>query len=124
MVKNSINLPKLETRQFKGNAANWQTFSESFNETIDKNPSFPDIEKLNYLNSLLTNEAFSCVEGLKLSNENCKVTKDMLAKRFGDPQALISDTWKNVYVWMLLKTTKTRRTSVIYLTPLKHKCEV
>ena len=45
---------------------------------------------MNYLVSLLEGEASECIKGLPLSNENYESARDILSRRFGDKQTLIS----------------------------------
>lgn len=45
---------------------------------------------MNCLIGYLTGEAEKCLKGLKLSNENYNTAKDMLEKRFGNRQIIIS----------------------------------
>ena len=49
-----------------------------------------NIEKMNYLLSYLIGEALKTVQGLKLSEPNYSATIEMLQKRYGDKQVLIS----------------------------------
>ena len=44
----------------------------------------------------LSDEALRCVKGLQLSNENYETAKDMLDKRFGNKQLLISSHVKKL----------------------------
>ena len=57
---------------------------------IDSNHSLENVEKMNYLLSLLKSEAEATVKGLPLCNENYEIALKMLEERFGDPNVLIS----------------------------------
>ena len=94
--KPSVPLPKIQIKQFSGNPTEWQSFQESFDEPIHKNNSLSGVEKMNYLLSLLSGEAALCVKGLKLSNENYDNVREMLCKRFGNRQQLISAHMENL----------------------------
>ena len=86
---NNVKLPQFEIKVFSGKEpTEWSSFYESFLEAMDKNQSFADIEKMNYLAKSLSHEALTTVKGLKLSNYH--VALDLLTERFGDPQLLIS----------------------------------
>ena len=88
---NNVKLPQFEIKVFSGKEpTEWSSFYESFLEAMDKNQSFADIEKMNYLAKSLSHEALTTVKGLKLSNSNYHVALDLLTERFGDPQLLIS----------------------------------
>ena len=89
---NNAKLPKLKTKVFSGQDFTEQSlFYELFLEAIDKNHSLTDIERMNYLTKLLSDEALMIANGLKLSNCNHHVALDLLTERFGDPQLLISE---------------------------------
>ena len=45
---------------------------------------------MNYLVPLLEGEASQCIKGLNLTNENYENARELLTKRFGDKQTLIS----------------------------------
>ena len=86
----SVSLPKIQIKNFCGDPTEWQSFEQSFDEAVHKNKHISNVEKMNYLFSLLEGEAFQCVKGLNLSNENYQNARDLLNKRFGDKQSLIS----------------------------------
>ena len=89
---NNAKLPKLKTKVFSGQDSTERSlFYELFLEAIDKNHSLTDIERMNYLTKLLSDEALMIVKGLKLSNSNHHVALYLLTERFGDPQLLISE---------------------------------
>ena len=86
----SVTLPKIQIKKFCGDHTEWKSFEQSFDEAVHKNKNISNVEKMNYLFSLLEGEAFQCVKGLNLSNENYPNARDLLSKRFGDKQSLIS----------------------------------
>ena len=86
----NVCLPKMELKEFNGDLTNWGKFIECFEATIDKNNQISNIEKMNYLTTRLEDEAEAALKGLKLCNDNYEITEDLLKKRFGDKQTLIS----------------------------------
>lgn len=54
-----VNLPKLNIKSFGGYPLKWLTFRDSFSASvaIDKNLQLGDVEKMNYLNGMLTGGA-------------------------------------------------------------------
>ena len=54
------------------------------------NERLTDVDRFNYLKRYLGGKALDAVSGLSLSNENYKEAVDLLMKRFGDSQVLIS----------------------------------
>ncbi len=51
--ENHIKLPKLSIRPFDGDITQWTTFWDSYNSAIHANTSLNDVDKFNYLRSLL-----------------------------------------------------------------------
>ena len=86
----SVALPKMKIKTFSGDPTEYQSFYQSFEEAIHKNTNLSNVEKMNYLVSLLEGEASECIKGLNLTNENYENARELLAKRFGDKQTLIS----------------------------------
>ena len=83
-------LPKLKLKPFSGNPLYFQEFLDSFNSAIRENESIDGITKFNYLKNLLTGEASSAISGLSLTADNYDEAMDILHKRFGNKQVLIS----------------------------------
>ena len=82
-------LPKLTLPKFKGNVANWTTFWDSFQSAIH-NKDINDVDKFNYLNSLLEGAASRAIKGLTISEANYKSAVEILNERFGKTQHIIS----------------------------------
>ena len=83
-------LPKLVLPKFRGEVTQWQNFWDSFNSAIHVNPQLSQIDKFNHLHSLLEGQASRAIQGLTRSEANYKVAIEMLHKRFGKPQNIIS----------------------------------
>ena len=67
---NSVKLPKLQLHPFNGDLTRWNAFWESFESAIHSNTELSDVEKFNYLNSLLERSAREAVSGLALTAAN------------------------------------------------------
>lgn len=67
---------------------NWQTFWDSFNSGVHDNISLSDVQKFNYLKSLLVGEALSVEEGLALTNVNYINAIDLLNERYRQPHKI------------------------------------
>lgn len=67
-----VNLPKLNIKSFEGYPRKWLTFRDSFSASvaIDKNLQLGDVEKMNYLNGMLTGGAAHTISGLPMTKEN------------------------------------------------------
>ena len=56
-------LPKLTLRSFNGDITGWISFWDSYNSAIHQNPDLSDIDKFNYLKSLLEKSAADALAG-------------------------------------------------------------
>ena len=86
----SVELPKLSLKKFSGDVTTWTTFWDTFESAIHKNPNLSDIDKFNYLNSLLENAAADAISGLTLTSGNYNEAIVILKKRFGNKQLAIN----------------------------------
>ena len=85
-----VKLPKISLPRFSGNPLKWSGFWDSFNSAVHNNPELSEVEKFNYLRSLLEGSAHDAIAGLMLSSTNYKEAIKILNKRFGDKQVIIS----------------------------------
>ena len=89
--KKKINLPKLQLPTFNGNPLEWVTFWDSFQSAIGLDDELNDVDKFKYLRSYLGGAAYTAIEGLPISNGNYKEVVNILQKRFGSKQVIISN---------------------------------
>ena len=66
------------------------------------NTSLADVKKLNYLMSMLTQEAKVSVSGSFFSNENYQIDEKLLKERYGDKQTVVTSH----YTEMIKKNSK------------------
>lgn len=87
-----VHLPKININSFRGYPLEWLTFRDSFSASvaIDKNLQLGDVEKMNYLNGMLTGGTAHTISGLPLTKENYKKAVDLLKERFGKTQVFIN----------------------------------
>ena len=83
-------LPKITLAKFRGEVTQFRTFWDTFESTVHANHSLTKIDKFNYLVSLLEGSASRAIAGLPITEENYDAAIDILNKRFGKPQQLIS----------------------------------
>ena len=85
-----VKLPKLTLRKFSGDPTAWTPFWDSYESAIHRNPDLSDIDKFNYLQSLVEHSAAEAIAGLTLSSSNYGEAITVLKKRFGNKQQLIN----------------------------------
>lgn len=83
-------LPRLTLKSFLGDPGQWLTFWDSFRSAVHENPELHNIDKFNYLKSLLGGSAAATIAGLPLTNDNYTAAIELLTKRFGNKQVIIS----------------------------------
>lgn len=88
--ENRIKLPKLTIRPFDGDITQWTTFWDSYDLAIHANTSLTDVDKFNYLHSLLRGAACEAVSGFMLTAANYSEAISVLKRRFGNKQQIIS----------------------------------
>ena len=82
-------LPKLTLKSFNGDITAWISFWDSYNSAIHQNPDLSDIDKFNYLKSLLEKSAADAIAGLALTAANYDEAILILKKRFGNKKQII-----------------------------------
>ena len=88
--KKGVRLPKLELKKYSGDPKMWQTWWDGFNSSIHENEDLTDIDRFNYLRSLLQGPAAHAILGLGLSAENYGEAIEILKARFGKKLVVIS----------------------------------
>ena len=83
-------LPKITLPKFKGDVTQFRSFWDSFESTVHTNIDLTKIDKFNYLVSLLEGTASRAIAELPITEENYDAAVDIINKRFGKPQQLIS----------------------------------
>ena len=68
----------------------WQTLWDQFNSSIHSNEGICDVNKFNNLHSFVCDEAREMISGLPPTSCNYKTAVDVLQKRYGKTQLLIS----------------------------------
>ncbi len=94
-----MKLAKISLPQFKGDPEKWTSFWDSYQSAIHSNSGLSEVDKFNYLRSLLDHAAFDAIAGLTLSSTNYQQSIEILLKRFGNKQVIISkhmDTFMNM----------------------------
>ena len=85
-----VRLPKLQLKPYGGELTKWKSFWDSFESAVHNNRELSDIEKFNYLSTLLERSAHEAISGLSLTSENYREAIATLKKRFGSKQQIIN----------------------------------
>ena len=85
-----VKIPKLTLKRFTGDITAWSTFWETFESSIHQNTSLSNIDKFNYLSSLLESSAADAISGLAITSNNYEEAISVLKRRFGNKQLIIS----------------------------------
>ncbi|XP_011404377.1 PREDICTED: uncharacterized protein LOC105312992 [Amphimedon queenslandica] len=79
-----IKLPELSMKRFDGDMSQWMSFWDSFSSSVHENSTLSDVEKLNYLSSMLSGTAAEAIAGLSITSSNYGKAVAILNKRFGN----------------------------------------
>ncbi|XP_022832139.1 uncharacterized protein LOC111360435 [Spodoptera litura] len=82
--------PKIDIPIFQGNYHQWTSFKDLFTETIHKNPSLSNAQKMQYLKSKITGEAERLIYHLQISSENYEVCWEILNHRYGNQRLIFT----------------------------------
>ena len=85
-----VKLPKISLPHFRGSYMKWTAFWDCFESAVHRNHHLSEIEKFTYLRSLLEGAAYDAIAGLSLSAANYAETVQILKRRFGNKQLIIS----------------------------------
>ena len=114
-IKSSgLKLPKLEATIFSGDATHWKSFIEFFEAAVHQNEQLSDVEKYTYLKSYLRGVAAEAIEGLPVTSENYHHARDVLEKRYGKPQLVISTHMSKLMKLKEVRTTNTKELPSLY----------
>ena len=85
-----VKLPKLSLATFNGDPTKWTSSWDSFKSTIGDHRGLSKIDKLKYLVNCLSGVAAQTLTGLQISNDSCDEAIELLEKRFGNKQVIIT----------------------------------
>lgn len=87
---NRTKLPKLILKPFSGNLTGWSPFWDMYKTAVHDNTHLSNIEKFQYLQSLLIGKAQEAIAGMPLTDANYTAAIDLLQCRFGDNERTIA----------------------------------
>ena len=86
LVENLTKLPRIVVKPFDRQILHWQSFWDQFSLAVHERNDLSEIDKFNYLKSLLTEKAEEVIGGLSLSADNYNLAIDLLKERYGNKQ--------------------------------------
>ena len=105
-ASNKAKLPKLTMPKFAGDPTKWTTFWHSFSSAVHSNEELNEVDEFQYLKSLLEGSAAETISGLPMTSSNYSHAVNLLNKRFGSKQVIISK-----HIEMLMQLPKVNDTS-------------
>ena len=82
-------LPKLNLPTFSGSTLDRLSFWIRLNRQIHRNPSLSEVQKFNYLKSLLHDDASQTIAGFSMTNTNYEKAISLLQERYGQTHKVI-----------------------------------
>ena len=82
-----VKLLKIKINSFE---VNGKSFIEAFDAMVHVRIDISNIEKFTYLRGFLSGSALQTIEGMPLTSDNYIIAKDLLEKRYGNPQLIVS----------------------------------
>lgn len=92
-----VKLEPLKIPKFRRTYESWPTFSSLFDTLIISNGSLTDIERMQYLKSVVTDEADRAIASLCITNENFQKAWSILTERFDNKQAIIDNQITRIF---------------------------
>ena len=83
-------------KKFNSRPTEWQAFIDCFDSAVHSNPKLGNLDKMNYLKSLVEGPAAAAIKGLSLTWENYSSARKILEDRYGNKQLIISSHMDNV----------------------------
>ena len=116
----TVKLPKLVIEKYGGEVSRWQEFWSQYETAIHNNETLCKKEKFTYLKSYLTGAAARAVTGLTITDANYDAAIEMLQKRFGRKDIVVS-----AHMSKLLNLTPVKKsTDIVALRHLYDECEI
>ncbi|UYV65608.1 hypothetical protein LAZ67_3004846 [Cordylochernes scorpioides] len=107
LPESNVNLPKINLPIFNGDSANWLSFREIFNSTINSNQTLTEIQKFQYLNASVKGPAEKLIRGFPISDRNYQQAWDTLCNRFNNRRELAFSQINKIFSIRPLKSIST-----------------
>ncbi|KAL1447520.1 hypothetical protein WDU94_000538 [Cyamophila willieti] len=87
---NTSNLPKINLLTFSGDVTRFQEFWDCFHAAVDCRLDLSNSVKLTYLKGVLNGQAASLILGIRVTDDNYEVAKQILIERYNIPELVTS----------------------------------
>ncbi|UYV76756.1 hypothetical protein LAZ67_14001959, partial [Cordylochernes scorpioides] len=104
LPESNVNLPKINLPIFNGDSANWLSFREIFNSTINSNQTLTEIQKFQYLNASVKGPAEKLIRGFPISDKNYQQAWDTLCNIFNNRRELVFSQINKIFSIRPLKS--------------------
>ena len=84
-----VQLPKIVLQKFSGDPTKWAHFYQTFLSTIHNREGLNNIDRYNYLSSLLDGEASRAIQGFAATEQNYETVLDVLRERYGSEPKIV-----------------------------------
>lgn len=91
-----VTLPRLELPKFDGQLTNWSAFYSVFQTSVVSNPTLDNIERFQYLLTVLSGPALDMIKTVPLTAANFTVAWNLLVTRFASERRHIFFHMKNL----------------------------
>jgi Protein of unknown function (DUF1759) len=86
----AFKLEKIKLPQFNGSFADWRSFHDLFEASVDKNPTLSGAEKMIHLKTCLTGEAATIVSSFQATAADYTEAWDTVKKRYDNKAELVT----------------------------------
>lgn len=90
-------IPSLKLPQFSGNFADWANFKALFVACIHDNPSFSDIQRLQFLRTYCTDSALALIQNLPIADESYAKAWEILTSRYDNNRSVANHFYSQMF---------------------------
>ena len=99
--RKTVKLPSIDIPKFSGELIELPTLLDSFEADIDICSNLDDFQECMYLRSYLQGPVLQAINRLSLTNSHYTETLNILKKRFGNVQEIVSS--HSLYIYLIFR---------------------
>ncbi|KAK9886755.1 hypothetical protein WA026_018407 [Henosepilachna vigintioctopunctata] len=92
----NVKLPKINLLTFDGDIKKFPSFISNFNSLIHENGNLSNVEKFNYLTSVLRGPPSNILKNLPIIDDNYPIAYNSLVSRYENKRLLANAYWKEI----------------------------